>query len=149
MPRAGSGSSPICAHQLWGHAVPRPSCRHRGLLCGCHLAHSTPEGTLCAWVLGARLWADGDILGWLGGEARPKAHPLIKRQKPEPSLLRRRHTSMLAAGGTECPLTSPPSLPGQSPESQPTCGAPLRVAGISQELDEPHPFISAHTSPSP
>lgn len=97
--------------------MPQPSHGQTGLLCRSHPAHRAPQGTLCAWVPGARLWPDSEILGWLGGEARPKAHPLIKRQKPEPSLPRHRRTSMLAAGGTECPLTSSPSLSGQRPES--------------------------------
>lgn len=43
-------------------------------------------GTLRASMAGARLQQDGDIFGLLGDEARPKACPFIKRQKPEPLL---------------------------------------------------------------
>lgn len=43
-------------------------------------------GTLRASIAGARLQQDCDVFGLLGGEARPKACPFMKRQKPEPLL---------------------------------------------------------------
>lgn len=108
-------------------------------------------GTLCASVAGARLQQD-DILGWLGGEMRPKAHLFIKRQKPEPSssqLLSSgclRHADIPMAGREEVPahaITQPvrsapknhrASLWGSDPHSQ------------DQESKELHLFIKANAS---
>lgn len=108
-------------------------------------------GTLCASVAEARLRQD-DVLGRLGGEARPKARPFIKRQIPEPSssqLLRSgclRHADIPTAGREEVPahaITQPvrsapknhgASLRGSDPHSQ------------DQESKELHLFIEANTS---
>lgn len=92
-------------------------------------------GTLCASVARARLRQD-DILGRLGGEARPKARPFIKRQKPEPSSSQLlgsgclRHADITTAGREEVPAHA---------ITQPVRSAPKKSQSMSAGLGHTWP----------
>lgn len=109
-------------------------------------------GMLRASMAGACLHQDGDIFGLLRGEARPKARPFIKRQKPEPlssQLLSSgclRHADIPVASQEEVPahaITRPMRLAPKNPRAA-LQGSDLH--GQDQESKELHLFIKTNAS---